>query len=88
MTKTQQLLKRLREELGIPLPEDTLVKRTRSGYLQKSAGAWSWFLYSPTHIWVSDYGSPDRVVELCLATKLEVYDNPNGHKEIWIKQRN
>jgi hypothetical protein len=43
MTPSERLLARLRDELGLDLPEDTVIRRTYAGYWQRSRGAWSWF---------------------------------------------
>lgn len=33
---------------GINCPDDVAIQRTRAGHWQRSAGAWSWFLASPS----------------------------------------
>jgi len=41
---TKKLLKRLREELGLDIPEDTVIHRTRAGRHQLAAGGWCWWI--------------------------------------------
>lgn len=50
MTRTARKIARLIEALGIVerAPDDLEVRRTRAGRNMRSAGAWSWFLYSET----------------------------------------
>lgn len=43
---TDVLLRRLRAA-GLDIPPGSTVRRTRAGHVQRSAGAWSWFIEGP-----------------------------------------
>ncbi len=47
MKTSEKIIKFLREH-GIECPDDVEIRRTRAGYWQRSAGAWSWYLWSDT----------------------------------------
>ena len=47
MTPSQRLLRRIADELGLPIPPSTVIRRTRAGRWQRSCGAWSWFAWIP-----------------------------------------
>lgn len=72
-TPSQKLISRIREELKVDLPEDTVIRRTHAGRNQKGNGAWVWFLYSPTRSYISTYGSAYTVTELLKQKELELY---------------
>ncbi len=77
-----KLLKRLREELKIKLPEGTFVEKLRPGRHQRAAGAWLWTLNN-THVdraaRVSNIGSIFTVRELARAKEIEGLDMGTYH---------
>jgi hypothetical protein len=44
MTTVEKLVKRLREECEIDIPEQYDFKRTYAGQIERLRGAWSWFI--------------------------------------------
>ena len=48
MTPTERLLRRLQVEHGVEVPTGWTFHRTRAGWIQRSQGAWSWFILDPT----------------------------------------
>lgn len=81
-TKAERLLKRLRDELGLPIMEGGKLVRLRHGHWQRSAGAWSWNLERAKGDYGSCVGSPCPMTELLKATKLTIYTGM-GDAEIW-----
>ncbi len=85
MTPSQKLIQRLRNELKIDFPADTEVRRTFARSASKATGTWAFFLWSASAVWVAEYGSPFTVGELLKADSIEVYNNPNRHKEFFAR---
>ena len=84
MKKSQCLIQRLRDELNFKLPADTIAKRTRSGWHQKAAGAWIWFLSSESRFIFPEIGSPFTITELIKSQKLcVVFVNRGSDIEIY-----
>ncbi len=69
------MLERLRSELNINLPDDTVIRRTYAGYWQKAAGAFSWFFYSPSETITYDVGSSERVRDLVMCKKIRLLES-------------
>jgi hypothetical protein len=82
---SQKLINRIKKELGLDLPEDTEIRRTRAGSWQKSGGALSWFLYAKSDAQISNYGSTETVGELLKAKELEISGYSTGLFEINAK---
>jgi len=70
--KARRLFRRLREELGIDVPEDAFIRRTYAGRNQKSAGAFVWFLESRSNVIWPPMGSSWPVTDLLKCSKLIV----------------
>jgi hypothetical protein len=80
-----RLLKRLRDELGIELPEQAEIRRTHAGRVQRSQGAWSWFVHIPLEAYKGgqpQVGSHWQIRQLMAARRLEVSKAPWGDLEI------
>jgi len=71
---SRRLIRRLRNELGLDIPEDTPFYRTYSGHWQRKRGAWSWW-FSVESGPLSRYqiGSPYSMTYLMKYPKLCVY---------------
>ncbi len=63
MTNVERLVKRLRKE-GWIIHDGYEFRRTRAGYWQRAAGAWSWVIWTGTH----EIGSQWPVAD-CLKAK-------------------
>ena len=67
---------RIRERMlvdhGIDLPVDTEIRRTHAGRAMKSAGAWSWSLWSPSSPRDANYGSHYPATELLKCRNWEI----------------
>lgn len=88
MTTESQLIARLRDECGLPLPEGTRLERTRAGRIQRSQGAWSWFAVFPDGHQVNwkgrglQLGSHSAMTVLLSAARLVVSETDWGDTEI------
>ncbi len=54
-TKAQRVLYRLRDELGLDIPQDAKVVRTYVGRWQKGGGAFLWYVFNGKSIIGSQY---------------------------------
>jgi hypothetical protein len=70
-------------------PADTKPRRTYAGYWQRSAGAWSWWLFSQSepHAFngldiASQFAASD--LARCKLEETEIYRNPHGGYELII----
>ena len=63
-----KLAKRIKEELGIEV--EPIINRTYSGSIQRSGGAWSWFMYRTDR--AGDVGSVSPATEVLKAKKLGI----------------
>lgn len=75
MKPSEKLIVRLREELSLRIPATAVLIRTRAGYLQRSAGAWSWFLIDSVTGGELAIGSQWPVKALLSAPTLVVHDD-------------
>lgn len=70
-------------------PDDLEIRRIRAGRHQRSAGAWSWFLWSPSAPLAFDVGSKWPATE-CVRMGVEgtqIYENPHGQVALLPKGR-
>jgi hypothetical protein len=74
MKPSEKLIQRIKTELGIDIPDGTIVKTLHTGRHQKAAGAWSWSLYNSlfTQSDMSRYGSSYTVAQCLKAKKLAI----------------
>lgn len=82
MTSSQRLLARLRSELGLDIPESARIRRTNAGRVQRSEGAWTWFVEydGDTYRGRPDIGSHYPVTTLLGFRRLVVSDDMDmGH---------
>jgi hypothetical protein len=72
-TKSQRLMQRIRDELGIALTPNARIDRTHAGHWQRSSGAWTWFVFDPecyeAHIGLGGFRT---VTELLSAKSLDI----------------
>jgi len=71
MKHSERFVKRLREELKLDIPEDWYIERTYAGHHQKSAGAWSSSIRSPTR-YTFEIGLYVPILDLLKCPNLEV----------------
>ncbi len=72
---SRKLIERCRSELGIDLPDDVYIYRTRAGWNNLSAGAFRWTFESKTNpLMCNNIGSQHTVKECARAARL-VIDN-------------
>jgi len=72
--KAERLMKCLRSQ-GVTVPDGSTLHRTHAGRLQRSSGAWSWFLLDPAGRVVC--GGYSSVTDL-LRGALSVSEDTNG----------
>ena len=80
----QKLIARLRKELNLKIPEGTRLRRTYAGHWQKSAGAWSWYLYHDNIAHMSSIGSSYSASRLVKSSNLSIYKARSWDSEIEI----
>ena len=78
--KSERLLDRLRDELGLDIPTDATIERTYAGHWQKLAGAFVWTVVKEPAYPV--IGSGYTVTKL-LKRKLLHVTNYWGDLEVW-----
>jgi hypothetical protein len=82
---SQRLVARLRA-MGVPLPDEVELVRTRAGRAQRAAGAWSWAAYVPGGRELR-LGSQAPITELLRAHRLTVSQySPSDDMEVdvWV----
>lgn len=80
MKYSDLLKKRLKEELKLRIEDSDILVSRNPGRWQKEQGAFSWYVPG------KNIGSQFTMKELVNAKELEIFYNPNGHKEIEIKK--
>lgn len=75
MTKSERLLKRLREELPeLPeMPDDARIVRTYAGFWMRTAGAFVWMVETDHPTWCAEIGSRYTVTRLLGYPKLSIW---------------
>jgi hypothetical protein len=68
MKTSENLIERLRKELGLKISKTSKIERLRPGYWQRSAGAWRWHI--DNHI-----GSEETMTDLVKAKKLSMREH-------------
>lgn len=84
MKLTEKLISRISKELNLELPADTIVRSIRR-QSKNSIYGWKWHLYSPTHIWVMQYGGSYTVAETCKFEGFRLTEY--GVDDYWIEPR-
>jgi hypothetical protein len=75
MDRTQRFFKRIREELKIELPSDVRMRITRAGHWQRSAGAYTSYIWSPSTLLEIGLYEPISKLLKCPAL-IEDYSKP------------
>jgi hypothetical protein len=73
MTRAQKFFQRLRNELGLNIPDDAYTRRTGAGRHQRSAGAWTSTIRSKSNP-IFEIGLWRPVAELVRCPNLETED--------------
>lgn len=80
MKYSDQIIKRIKAELGIKLPRGARCERTRYGRNQLAAGAWSWRIVDGSGR-LTRFGSPCQMKYVAMAGRIVAY-SPRGSNDV------
>ena len=62
-----RLAKRIKEELGIEV--EPIIHRSYAGHIERSCGAWSWWMFRTNKGGIGDIGSQDTATKVVKSKK-------------------
>jgi len=79
---TRRLIRRLKDEKGLKIPDDIGICRCNPGWSTLSAGGFKWTFKSYDNPWWNDVGSQYTIRECAMAKQL--FLNSNGWGDTFI----